>query len=110
MELFDYLTFPSYNNAIFRTKYMAKDAIVLLPPEGFHRENRRSSCQAMGETLYLLPHVTPNKTELLSSSMALYETGGEGAEWGAVCRVSPRSLWLRSRHRWLSCGRLGRGL
>jgi hypothetical protein len=47
MELFDYLTFPSFNNALFRTKYMPKDSIVLLPPEGFYRRNRKYSMQSL---------------------------------------------------------------
>jgi hypothetical protein len=53
MEPFDFVTFPSYNNALFRTKYMAKDSIILLPPEGFHHKNRLYSAQAMG-ILFLL--------------------------------------------------------
>ena len=43
MEPLDYLTFPSFNNAVYRTKYMQQESICLLPPKGYSLKNRQYS-------------------------------------------------------------------
>lgn len=42
-----YITFASFNNALFRTKYMKKASIALLPPQGHEIKNRPGSIQAL---------------------------------------------------------------
>ena len=39
------ITFPQFNNAIFRNKYMLKDSMAILPPQGYN-ENQSKECFA----------------------------------------------------------------
>ena len=43
MDPAGFLTFPQFNNALFRTHYMPKDSLALLPPQGFQMENNKNS-------------------------------------------------------------------
>ena len=47
LEPLDFLTFPSYNNALFRTKYMPEKALCMLPPLGYSHRNRLYSVSSM---------------------------------------------------------------
>ena len=43
MDPADYLTFPQFNNALFRNHYMPKDSLAILPRQGFEVENNMNS-------------------------------------------------------------------
>lgn len=47
LEPLENLTFPSYNNKIFRNIYMPKDSLCLLPPMGYESKNQLYSVTAM---------------------------------------------------------------
>ena len=53
LEPFDSLTFPSYNNKLFRTYYMEENSICMLPPEGFCHKNRQFSISALAWTSHM---------------------------------------------------------
>ena len=46
LEPLDNLTFPSYNNRIFREKYMPPKSLCMLPPQGYERANQPTSKEA----------------------------------------------------------------
>lgn len=50
LEPLTFLTFPSYNNAVFRYYYMPAKSLGLLPPQGYDNGN---SVKAMGWIFYM---------------------------------------------------------
>ena len=87
LEVLESITLPSYINRVYRTYYMPKESIAMLPPQGYHIQNRPQSSIALAWMAWM-------KEKLGLTKLRTARDGGE---------VKFRGFWLDG------CGEKGEG-